>query len=110
MLLLERENEIEVVVFRGSSQQGYVSSSSLKLFVGSTVPSGDQTSMGSLGDVKTQLPEVQPGAIYLVSGLLTHVIFSTAFFPFENYGKKLILCLEDFGSHNFQHVPKAEPP
>lgn len=45
--------------------------------------------------METQLPEVQLVAIYLVSGLLTQAIFSTVFFPFQKYGKKLILCLED---------------
>lgn len=50
--------------------------------------------MGSPG-VWNPAPELQLVAIYLVSGLLTHVIFSKVFFPFQKYGKKLILCLED---------------
>lgn len=72
-----------------------MSSGSLKLFVDPTHPLETRISMGSLGDVKIQLPEVQLLAIYLVSGLLIHVIFSMVFFPFEKYGKELILCCED---------------
>lgn len=59
-----------------------MSNGSLKPFVVSTLPL-ETRSPRFTGGVETQFPEVQLEAIYLVSGLLTHVIFSMVFFPFQ---------------------------
>lgn len=48
-----------------------------------------------LGGCENPAPGGAAAGIYPVSGLLTHVIFSTVFFPLEKHGKKLILCLEE---------------
>lgn len=66
----------------------------LKLSIGSTLPLQTRPPVGSPG-VRNPAPKLQLLAIYLVSGLLIHVIFSKVFFPFQKYGRKLILCLED---------------
>lgn len=87
-----------------------MSNSGLKLFADFTLSLETRVWMGSPGDMDTQLPEVQLAAIYLVSGLLTHVIFSIVFFPFQKYGKKLILCLQDLDHIVSNMSPKQSNP